>query len=218
MKKIVLSILLFVFITLPTFAKTENDSDLLLINKISKDPEIIEAIGLMKYSPARESYNIILGQNPTKNVIKVSFRNLSELDYKFTNYDAIGWLKFNRLYIYVNEKHKNAPPEALCALIASRVFNQDAYDSKNEEVYIWTLEAVVWDYFLQKNPSLADSKALLVTKRENPINKLFNKSTKDITTLEKAVRANKSYIYIENESPGFKDNEFIQKMNILLSK
>lgn len=218
MKKIVLSVLLCAFIQLPMFAKTENDSDFALINKISKSPEIIEAIGLMKYSPARESYNIILGQNPTNKVIKVSFRNLSELNYQYANYDALGWLRGNQLYIYVNEKHKNAPPEALCALIAGRAVGQDKYNSKNEEVYKWTLEAVVWDYFLQKNPTLIDSNCLLTIDRENLINKLFKKSDKDISCFEKTVRASNAYSNLKNESPGFTDNEFIQKMNSLLAK
>lgn len=218
MKKIFLCVLLFVLVSIPVFAAKEKDSDFFSINKISKNPEIVEAIGLMKYSPARESYNIILGQNPTNKVVKVTFKNLSELNSIYTNYDAVGWLRGNQLYIYVNEKHKNAPPEALCALIAGRAINQDRYDSKNEEVYIWTLEAVTWDYFLQKNPTLSNSIAPLVTNKENKLNRLFNKSNKDISCFEKTIRANNSYSKLENESPGFTDNEFIQKMNSLLAK
>lgn len=218
MKKIIFSVLLFVFVSFPAFAAKEKDSDFLLINKISKNPKIVEAIGLMKYSPARESYNIILGQNPTNKVVKVMFKNLSELNSQYANYDALGWMRSNQLYIYVNNKHNDAPPEALCALIAGRAIHKDKYDSKNEEVYSWTLEAVVWDYFLQRNPALADSNSLLVIKREDIINRLFNKSTKDISVLEKTVRANNAYMHLESQSPEFSDNEFIQKMNNLLAK
>lgn len=218
MKKIILGILLFAFMHLPILAKTENNSDFALINKISKDPQIIEAIGLMKYSPAKESYKIILGQNPTKKVIKVKFMNLSELNNNYASYDALGWLRGNQLYIYVNTRHKNAPPEALCALIAGRAINQDRYDSKNEEVYIGTLEATTWDYFLQKNPALANSNESLITIRENSLNKLFYKSNNDISSLEKAIRGNYSYIQLPNESPGFTNSEFIQKMNKLFAK
>lgn len=218
MKKIVLSILLFTFIHLPICAKTEKDSDFILINKISKDPKIIEAIGLMKYSPAKESYNIILGQNPTKKPIKICYKNLSEINFQYASYDALGWLRLNQLYIYINNRHKNAPPEALCALIAGRAINQDPYDSKNEEAYIGTLEAVTWDYFLKKNPTLAHSNASLVTIRETKLNQLFNKSNNDISNLEKTIRANPSYMHLKNESPGFSDSEFIQKMNNLFSK
>lgn len=218
MKKIFLSVLLFVLVSPPAFAAKEKDSDFILINKISKNPKIIEAIGLMKHSPARESYNIILGQNSTNKPIKIMFMDLSKLNFQYATYDAVGWLRSNRLYIYVNTKHNNAPPEALCALLAGRAINQDPYDSKNEEVYIGTLEAVTWDYFLQQNSVLATSNASLVTNRENQLNQLWNKSNADVSCLEKTVRASGAYRNLKDESPGFTNNEFIQKMNSLLAK
>lgn len=217
MKKFIINLLL-IFMVLPVYAETSNDVDFKLLNKISNDPKIVEAIGLMKYSPAKEAYNNLLGENPTKKVIKVSFKNLSELNYRYANFDALGWLIRNQLYIYVNQKHKDAPPEALCALIAARTFNQDPYDSKNEEVYIWTLEAVEWDYFIQRDPALANSSVSLIRNRENKINQLFNKSNHDILSLEKTVRSNSSYSNLPNQSPGFEDNIFIIKMNALLNK
>lgn len=217
MKKNVLFILLLLFININSFALAKTDSDDLSvsINKISSDKNIIEAVKLMKDSPANESYDIILGNNPTHKIIKIKFRDLSELGMQYKNFDALGWLRREQLYIYINQKHKNAPPEALCALISARALNQDKYDSINEEVYIWTLEAVEWNYFLEKDPSLANSGNFLID-RENDINKLYKKSMKDARYIEKTVKANRGYTNLKMQSPGFEDAEFKFKMDKLL--
>ena len=148
MKKITLLILLFLFINTNSFAAASTESDKL--PALSTNTKILQAVEFMKDSPARESYDIILGNNPTHKIIKIYFKDLTELGIKYKNCDALGWLRFGQLYIYINSRHKDAPPEALCALLASRALNQDKMDSINEEIYIWTLEAVVWNYFLEK--------------------------------------------------------------------
>lgn len=219
MKKIALFIILFLFININSFASAKDNSDdsYALLNKVSNDPKILEALKLMKDSPANESYNIILGKNPTNKIIKISFKDLSTLRKQYANLDALGWLRYGRLYIYINSEHKNAPPEALCALIASRTYNQDDTDSINEEIYIWTVEAVEWNYFLEKNPSLANLNTPLVN-RENEINEHYKTSKKNVISLEKLVKSLKFYKNFKQQSPGFDDSELRLKLNKLLNE
>ena len=69
----------------------------------------------------------------------------------------------------------------------------------------------------RKNPSLANSKSLLVVKRENKINEFYKKSEKDAAYVEKSVRTNIFYNSFPAQSPGFDDIGFRLKMNKLLN-
>lgn len=219
MKKTILFILLFLFINIPSLALAKEgfEDESVLIKKISTDKKIIEAVKLMKDSPANESYGSLLGNNPTNKPFEIKFMNLSLINKQYKNYDALGWKRGKQLFIYINQKHHNAPPEALCALIASRALNQDETDSINEEVYIWTLEAVVWNYFLGKNPSLSNSYSSLVIGREKPLNEIYKKSQNDVKYIEETIKSNRGYTNFPLQSPGFEDVEFKLKMNKLLN-
>ena len=114
----------------------------------------------------------ILGDNPTKHPIKIQFKDLSKINKNYAAFDAIGMMRNNRLYIYINKEHKQVSPGALAALIAREAVYQDTYDSKNEEVYATMIEAKVWVEILNKYPE-SDDNSSLVTKRENILKMLL---------------------------------------------
>ena len=49
-----------------------------------------------------------MGKNLTNKPIKIEFLNLSTINPQYENFDALGWKKKKNLYIYINEKHKDA--------------------------------------------------------------------------------------------------------------
>ena len=86
--------------------------------KVTKDGAVMQAMELMeKLNIAKYSYNALMGNNLTEKPFKIEFKNIAEIRQEYASFDALGWKKKNRLYIYINEKHRNAPAEALAALL-----------------------------------------------------------------------------------------------------
>ena len=100
--------------------------------------------------------------------------------------------------------HKDAPKEALAAVLAHEAIHQDELNSLNEETYAWTLEAVVWAQMLENNPEVANVSHPLVD-RENLINKLFVKGNYTDEYIRKSVVSNLGYQNLPSRSPGFED-------------
>ena len=145
-----------------------------------------------------------MGENLSEKPVTIEFANLSTFNPAYGNYDALGWKKKNRLYIYINLKHKDAPKEALASVLAHEAIHQDELNSLNEETYAWTLEAVVWAQMLEINPEIAKIQHPLVD-RENLINKLFVKGNYTDKYIRKSVTSNLGYQNLPTRSPGFED-------------
>ena len=139
--------------------------------KSTQDTNVIEALELLKQTSGEYSRKAILGDNLTRRPIKIEFKNLSEINPAYANFDALGWKKSGKLYIYINKKHQSAPKEALAALLAHEAIHQDEFNSLNEETYAWTLEAAVWTQLSEDNLELQNISHPLV-ERENVIKKL----------------------------------------------
>ena len=175
--------------------------------KVTKDGAVMQAMELMeKLNIAKYSYNALMGNNLTEKPFKIEFKNIAEIRQEYASFDALGWKKKNRLYIYINEKHRNAPPEALAALLAHEAIHQDEFASLNEETYAWTLEAAVWMKLSEKNPSVENSASSLVS-RENMLKKLFIKGDYTNKYIKKAVYTNPGYKNLPTRSPGFEDED-----------
>ena len=175
--------------------------------KVTKDGAIMRAMELMQtVSIARYSYNALMGNNLTEKPVKIEFKNIAEIRHEYASFDALGWKKKDRLYIYINEKHRNAPPEAIAALLAHEAIHQDEFASLNEETYAWTLEAATWLKLAEKNPNVENSISSLVT-RENMLKKLFVKGDYTNKYIKKAVYANPGYKNLPTRSPGFEDED-----------
>lgn len=175
--------------------------------KVTKDGAVMQAMELMQtVNISQYSYNALMGNNLTEKPFKIEFKNISEINPEYASFDALGWKKKDRLYIYINEKHRNAPPEAIAALLAHEAIHQDEFASLNEETYAWTLEAATWLKLTEKNPSVRNNVSSLVS-RENMLVKLFEKGDYTNKYIKKAVYTNPGYNKLPTRSPGFEDED-----------
>lgn len=177
--------------------------------KVTKDGAVMQALELMDTETlSRPSYRAILGNNLTEKPVKIDFKNLYEINPAYESFEALGWKdeKKGRLYIYINEKHRNAPPEAIAALLTHEAIHQDRLSSLNEETYAWTLEAATWFKLAEKNPVVYKDPSPLVT-RLNTLKKLFIKGNYTDKYIRKAVFTNPSYEQLPTRSPGFEDED-----------
>lgn len=174
------------------------------LSEVTNDPQLKEAIRTMNScSSSRYSYNAILGDNLMKKPIKVSFKNLSEINPTYADYDALGMKDKGRLYIFINQKHKDAPPEALASLLSHEAMHQDEFNSVNEETYAWTMEAAVWTEFLKKDPSLRGKTEYSLVNRLNTLNSLFVNANYTNKYIRKVVKNNSGYKDLPERSVGF---------------
>ena len=172
---------------------------------ITKDLRLMLALDIMKECAANFSRSAILGNNLTQMPIKIEFKELSQMGEAYSDFDALGWKKKQRLYIYVNQKHADAPPIALAALLAHEALHQDEFNSINEETYAWTMEAAVWTQLSEEYPKQAESTHPLVI-REDMLKKLFIKGNYTDKYIRKTVSSNPGYNNLPSRSPGFEDN------------
>ncbi|MBE7704851.1 MAG: hypothetical protein E7Z90_03440 [Cyanobacteria bacterium SIG29] len=175
--------------------------------KVTKDGVVMQAMELMQtVNIAKYSYDALMGNNLTEKPFKIEFKNIAEIREEYGAFDALGWKKKDRLYIYINEKHRNAPPEALAALLAHEAIHQDEFASLNEETYAWALEAAVWMKLSEQNPSVEKSVSSLV-EREIMLEKLFVKGDYSKKYIKRAVYTNPGYKNLPTRSPGFEDED-----------
>lgn len=172
--------------------------------KVSDDSNIIQAIELLENTTGRYSKEAILGKNLTGKPIKVEFIDLSTINPMYANFDALGWKKKKALTIYINQKHKDAPIEALAAILSHEAIHQDEQNSLNEETYAWTLEAAVWTQLTEDDPKLEEISHPLV-ERENVIKKLFIRGDYTSKYIHTFVIGNKGYKNLPERSYGFEE-------------
>ena len=174
--------------------------------KVSNEQIFHVALDMLKGTSGDFSRKAILGYNITQYPVKIEFRDLSEIDQAYSTFDAIGWKKKGKLYIYINPKHQYAPPGALAALLAHEALHQDEYNSLNEETYAWTMEATVWTEILKQYPESNNLESSLVT-RENILKQLLEKGNYTNKYIKKTVFANNGYKNLPLTSPGFGYNQ-----------
>ena len=174
-----------------------------------KDPIIYVALDMLKDTMGEFSRQAILGNNLSQRPFKVEFKNLGEIDPNFASFDAIGWKKQtgfinkkDQLHIFINPRHKDAPPGALSALLAHEALHQDEFNSLSEETYAWTMEAATWCEILRLYPESNDTLHPLV-KRENTLKKLFERGNYTDIYIKKTVHSNDGYKNLPATSPGF---------------
>lgn len=171
---------------------------------VTQSFNVIRALEMLKDTSGEYSRNAILGKNDTQRPMKVEFLNLATINPIYSNFDALGWKKKKDLYIYINEKHKDAPIEALSAILAHEAIHQDEYNSLNEETYAWTLEAAVWTQLTKENPALEKISHPLV-ERENVIKQLFIRGDYTSKYIHKFVITNSGYQNLPERSYGFEE-------------
>ena len=172
--------------------------------KVSNEQIFYVALDMMKGTTAEYSRKAILGYNLSQKPIKIEFRDLSELNEAYANFDAVGWKRKGKLYIYINPKHESAPPGALAALLSHEALHQDEYNSLSEETYAWTMEATVWCEMLNKYPESNNLESSLVA-RENILKQLLEKGNYTNKYIKKTVYSNQGYKGLPITSPGFSE-------------
>lgn len=169
---------------------------------VGKDEVFYVALDMLKETEGMFSRNAILGNNLSGKPVRIEFRNLSEINAEYATFDALGWKKGKKLYIYINTKHKNAPAGAIAALLAHEALHQDEYNSLAEETYAWTMEAFVWNDILKLYPESNQEQYPLVV-RENTLKRLLEKGNYTNRYIKKAVLSNSGYKNLPSYSPGF---------------
>jgi hypothetical protein len=172
---------------------------------VGKDEVFYVALDMLKDTEGMFSRNAILGNNLSQRPMKIEFRDLGQINQEYATFDALGWKKGKNLYIYINQKHKDAPAGAIAALLSHEALHQDEFNSLAEETYAWTMEAVVWDDILKIYPEANQPSSSLV-KRENTLKKLLEKGRqigKPDQYIKKAVMQNAGYKNLPSYSPGF---------------
>ena len=172
---------------------------------VSKEQIFHVALDMLKGTSGDFSRKAILGYNLTQYPVKIQFKDLSEINSAYASFDAVGWKKKGKLFIYINPKHEYAPPGALAALLAHEALHQDEYNSLSEETYAWTMEAVVWSEILKQYPESNNLESSLVT-RENVLKQLLDKGAGSNKYIKKTVYANEGYKNLPLTSPGFKND------------
>ncbi len=222
MKKIYILLLFIMLLSVPAFAKgyepvpsnvklpakyTQDYIDKISpeYSKVSNEQIFHVALDMLKGTSGDFSRKAILGYNITQYPVKIEFKDLSEIDKAYSTFDAIGWKKRGKLYIYINPKHQYAPPGALAALLAHEALHQDEYNSLSEETYAWTMEATVWNEILKLYPESNNLDSSLVT-RENILKQLLEKGNYTNKYIKKTVYANNGYKNLPLTSPGFENN------------
>ncbi len=188
----------------PNIGQSTNSDIIKQYKDVTEDENVIQAVEMLKNTTGKYSREAILGKNLSKRPIKIEFANLATINPMYANFDALGWKKKKNLCIYINEKHKDAPIEALSAILAHEAIHQDEYNSLNEETYAWTLEAAVWTQLTEDNPELEKISHPLV-ERENVIKKLFVRGNYTSKYIHKFVVTNKGYQNLPERSYGFEE-------------
>lgn len=171
-----------------------------------KNKKIIKALDSLIGTDGEWARRVISGKNSTNKPVKILFKNLSTISPQFASMDALGWQdENNNLIIFINNAHKDAPAEAIAALLSHESIHQDKQNSFAEETYGWTYEAEVWIQLKNKYPVLKNISPgeYPLVDRENLMEMLFRKGNFSSKLIEEKVRSNFSYKSLPETSPGF---------------
>lgn len=171
---------------------------------VGKDEIFYVALDMLKDTSGMFSRNAILGNNLSQKPVKIEFRDLAQINPDYATFDALGWKRGKNLYIYISNRHREAPAGALAALLAHEALHQDEYNSLAEETYAWTMEATVWEEILKLYPESNEKSSSLV-RRENTLKKLLEKGNHTNTYIKKSVMQNPGYKGLPSYSPGFEN-------------
>lgn len=180
----------------PAFSQTHYSMTAFL--KCTRDEAIMRAFSLMQQGGGEASLTRIVSKP-----MRVIFKDMKSINKSLRNYDALSWISnHGEQVIFVNEKHRSAPPEALAALISHEAMHDDEFNSVSEEVQSWKHEAEVWIEMKAKNPELSKiaAGAYPLVDRENRLETEYRKRS-----LDSFVRSSPGYQGLPEASPGFGD-------------
>ena len=175
-----------------------------LYKSTGKEEVIYVALDMLRGTNGEFSRNAILGNNLSGRPVKIEVRDLGTINPDYASFDALGWKKNKQLFIYINPRHKDAPPGALAALLSHEALHQDEFNSLAEETYAWTMEAAVWYEISELYPE-SNVEIHPLVDRENKLKKLFVRGNYSSKYIKKTVMSNEGYKDLPATSPGFED-------------
>jgi hypothetical protein len=191
---------------IPAFSQAETIPYTTLLRCTREEP-LLKALTLLENSQTGKASLATILNKP----VRIVFKDMKMVHKALKNYDALSWISNQgQQVIFINEKHRMAPPEALAAVIAHEALHDDPFNSLQEEVESWQVEARVWVEFKGKNPELAKippGQSALVD-RENRIEEEYRKGS-----LASFVRGTPGYQGLPEVSPGFGPTSISNKDN-----
>lgn len=143
--------------------------------KISDDSRIILALQVLKSTESSDTLESLFTRDKKGNYTKIIFYDLGMISYEYKKHYAMACKdNFGENYIIISTKYRNAPKEALAALIAHEAAHRLEKATLDEEVSATLAEVKQWNKSLAVNSALKDSDNELV-KRLNNLCELYNK-------------------------------------------
>lgn len=207
-KSLLISFLFFLIFSFQLPVSAEQDVEAIQRGAypLVKNKDIVQALDCLAGTDGEWARRAIAGFNNSNRPIKVLYKNLTTISPEFKGHFAVGWKdESGNLLIFISDEHKNAPYQALAALLCHESIHQDDKNSISEETYGWTYEAEIWMQLKNKYPELkqlSPGENSLVD-RLNLMEMLFRKANFKPTLIEREVRSNLSYKSLPETSPGF---------------
>ncbi len=174
--------LIFMFGTANTVSATD-------FSNVSDNAKITSALNMLEKTNSKETIDAVMGQNSANKQVKIMFFSLGSVSPEYANAHAMATSDDNGVpYILINEKHRNAPAEAIACLIVHEMTHQLSKTTMDEEVQAWSNEVSQWAKFKAMNPSM-NFKGELVDR----LNNLYANSSKSDSYISMAVANNSNY-------------------------
>lgn len=166
--------------------------------RITRDQPILEALYYLQSSSAASTVDVLLTQQG-----RVFFKDMRQMGKHLRHFDALSWRSdAGEWVIFIHQKHRIAPPQALAALISHEAMHSDIDNSLCEEVAGWHQEARLWIEMQQNYPV---SSVVLADKQQQLVHRLERLRQAELSNeLEQLVRSNKGYTGLPETSPGFR--------------
>ncbi|MEM0950707.1 MAG: hypothetical protein AAGI66_01015 [Cyanobacteria bacterium P01_H01_bin.74] len=178
----------------PARANTQPNYDIQQLARSARERPLLKALMIMHHVPQAQGALSHIVSTP----VRLVFKNMETLNKGLKNYDAISWLSpAGEQFVFINEIHKTAPPEALAALISHEAMHSDRHNSVAEEIAGWQTEATVWQILLKAKPNLKTCTNRLC-ERQNGILEGYTAGN-----LDELVRNNPGYRGLPAHSPGY---------------
>lgn len=189
-RKILSTTILIGVLALPNISYARNYS------RISDDVRIEKALSLLEESHSDKTLNILMGENSSHKPIKIMFYSLIMLSPKYSDAYALATSDDDgNMYILIDSKYKDEPPEALASLIAHEATHQLSKTTIDEEIQAWTNETRQWIELKKTRPELSkyDENKYKLVRRLNYLEKLYVTSNNSNELIAEAVLSNTAY-------------------------
>ena len=196
MKKVMFSLVVLavvVFTSLSNAAQAAYES-------ITSDYKIQKALMVLDAHGEGATVRTLVRKN-----IQIKFTDLAMMSPAYMRYNALAAKDSrNNQYIFIDNKHKSAPVEALAALLAHEATHQNVVygASIDEETQAHCNEAKFWIKVTASNPALKNNPHPLVV-RENTLAERFGDKGRD--AIQTMVASNSSYANLPQRVPSKQD-------------